>query len=105
MNLELRSHISDDTAFLHCDGSIRASESGRLLRANVTNLLHQCPRVVVDLSRIDYIDSRGLAVLVSLYSAARCAGSKLQYRNLTTAVDYRRSAASDSATWLQQKAS
>ncbi len=106
MDLELRSPISDDTAVLDCNGSIAAGESGRLFRTKVANLLHQHSRVIVDLSLIDYIDSSGLGILVSLYSTARCAGSTLQYRNLTTPVDYSRSSrASNSSNWFHKQAS
>ena len=91
MAIELRSQFSDDIAVLYCRGQLNANESGRTFRARVADLLQQSPRVIVDLSQVDYIDSSSLGILVGLYSTARMARSTLKYRNLVASVDYRQS--------------
>jgi anti-anti-sigma factor len=88
MNTDLLSQVDDDTTVLCWQGRLTADESGRAFRARVVELLKQYPTVIVDLSGVDYMDGRGLGILVGLYSTARTARSTLRYRNLVASVDY-----------------
>jgi anti-sigma B factor antagonist len=88
MSIELRSESSDDTAIIYCSGQVRAGEEGHLIRETVADWLRKRRIVTVDLSKVQYMDSSGLGVLVSLYPIARTSGATLKYVNLVTRVDY-----------------
>jgi len=77
---------------LACQGKIVAGREGSELRVKVQELLKYSPNVVLDLGEINYIDSSGLGVLVSLYSTARAAGGQIKFENLVTPVTYTRPA-------------
>src|SRR5262249_36826479 len=88
MGIELRSESSDDAAIIYCSGELKAGEEGHSLRATVAEWLRRRRQVTVDLGNVEYMDSGGLGILVSLYSIARTAGATLKYVNLVTRVDY-----------------
>ena len=88
MSIELRSESNDDTAVIHCSGEIKAGEDAHHFRAVIADWLKQRRLVTVDLSKIKYMDSGGLGVLVSLYPIARTTGATLKFTNLVTRVDY-----------------
>ena len=90
MSIEFRSEVSDDRAILYCAGELKAGKETNELRALVTDLLHQRSKVILDLGQIQYIDSCGLSVLVSLYSSARTAHAEIKYQNFVTPVSYSR---------------
>ncbi|HJY79681.1 MAG TPA: STAS domain-containing protein [Candidatus Binatia bacterium] len=90
MGIELRSESSDDAAIIYCSGEVKAGEEGHSLRTTVAEWLRRRRQVTVDLGNVEYIDSGGLGILVSLYPIARTAGATLKYVNLVTRVDYSR---------------
>jgi anti-sigma B factor antagonist len=78
----------EKTVTLACHGKIVAGSEGAALREKVQQLMKDSPDVVLDLRNVDYIDSSGLGVLVSLYSTARAAGGTIKFENLATPVTY-----------------
>jgi len=90
VSISVRSKVNDDSAILYCSGQLVAGEEGIVLRKALRELFEQRHNIVVDLAKIDYIDSNGLSVLVGMYPAARTAGATIRYVNLATPVDYRR---------------
>lgn len=87
---------SNGIVTLACQGRIVAGNEGKALREKVQQLMKNTPSpdVVVDLGNVNYIDSSGLGVLVSLYSTARAAGGRIKFKNLSTPVVYTRSSSS-----------
>ena len=84
---------SNGIVTLACQGRIVAGHEGKVLREKIQQLMKSTPNpdVVVDLGEVNYIDSSGLGVLVSLYSTARAAGGSIKFKNLSTPVVYTRS--------------
>jgi anti-sigma B factor antagonist len=72
-------------------GRIVAGPEGSELREGIQQVMKSSPNVVLDLGEVSYIDSSGLGVLVSLYSAARAAHGSIRFRNLVKPVIYTRS--------------
>ena len=80
--LEIDFHIPDDgTPTLLCRGRITTETSG-FFKAEVKKLVPRSKRVVVDLSKVDYIDSSGLGTVLATYISAKSAGCTLQLINL-----------------------
>lgn len=65
------------TVVLRVEGLIKLGESAEFFRAALAQQLNDDVSVVVDCSKIDYIDSTGLAELISATSAMAGAGRKL----------------------------
>ena len=81
--LEIDFRIPDDgTPTLICRGRITAETSG-LLKTEVKKWVPRCRLVVVDLSKVTYIDSSGLGTLLATYISAKSAGCNLQLINFT----------------------
>ena len=95
MSIEFRSELLADRAILYCAGQLKAGNETVELRKRVTSLLRQRRTIVLDLGRVNYIDSSALSVLVGLYSSARTAHAEIKYQNLVTAVSYNRRNQSD----------
>jgi len=86
------------TSELHFETANAPSEitfrfSGRLtsstsstLRDAVRSVIPEKKTIILDLSNVNYIDSSGLGVLVSVWVSAKKAGSELKPINMTPAV-------------------
>ena len=77
MSLELSVYHSGSTAILRVIGSVTEVEVyrfSRLLR-NLVNEMH--PRIGVDISEIDYMESHELGILVSNFTAMQKQGREL----------------------------
>lgn len=81
----LRIEASPDAASVHCAGKLTA-EHVASLRREVKSLLPGTKRIVLDLTRLTYLDSSGLGAVVGLYLSARSAGCELQLINLSKQV-------------------
>src|SRR5437773_3505315 len=53
-------------------------DEGAVLRERVNNMLSGTPKIVVDLRRVDHIDSGGLGILVGLFVSAKNRGGELK---------------------------
>jgi anti-sigma B factor antagonist len=78
MGLRVQTQISGDVFILHCDGRIVFGDEGAVVRERVLNMLTGTPRIVVNLSEVDYIDSGGLGILVGLLVSAKKRGGELK---------------------------
>jgi anti-sigma B factor antagonist len=78
MTLGLESHVSGDTVILRCYGRIVFGDEGAAFRERVKHMLIGTPKVVVDLTNVDYIDSTGLGILVELLTSARGKGGEIK---------------------------
>jgi len=63
---------------LRCDGRIVFGDEGAVLRERVGNMLSGSPKIVVNLTGVNYIDSGGLGILVGLSVSARNRGGELK---------------------------
>ncbi|MCS5733829.1 STAS domain-containing protein [Herbiconiux daphne] len=70
--------VGDDTVIVRGDGRLNMV-SGPVLRETVTKCIATGrPRVVVDMSRIQFMDSSGLGALISCLKSAREASGELR---------------------------
>ena len=77
MSLTLDIDRDGTTAVVKCSGKLVAGVND-LLYTEVSALLPDAKRIVLDLSNLDYMDSMGLGTVIRLYVSARSAGSSLE---------------------------
>lgn len=78
MALRMQTQISGDVCILQCEGRIVFGDEGAALRERVGNMLIGTSRIVVNLEKVDHIDSGGLGILVGLFISARNRGGELK---------------------------
>jgi anti-sigma B factor antagonist len=83
MALKMNDRVVDGVTVLDCSGRIVLGEENSALRDTVTRLLTANPNLILDLSRVNYIDSGGLGTLVSLYMSAKKTGGNIKLASLT----------------------
>jgi anti-sigma B factor antagonist len=75
-----------DTTTVKCHGRL-VSETADELRQLVKPMIPKCRRIILDLSDVDFVDSRGLGTLVGLkVSAASAAYCSLEFVNFSPLV-------------------
>jgi anti-sigma B factor antagonist len=80
IELSIETEKTDSGTTVRAIGRITLSTSTTLENA-LRNVIPQNKRVVLDLTRVDYIDSSGLGALVSAYMHARRADCDLEIAN------------------------
>lgn len=78
MALTLQGQISGDVVIVRCHGRIVFGDEGAVFRERVRSMLIGTPKIVVDLSGVDYIDSGGLGILVGLLTSAKKRGGEIK---------------------------
>ena len=69
-------------AILDCSGKIVFGDETTALRDRVKELLEQSKQVVLNLARVNYIDSSGVGTLVGVYASAQAAGATIKLAGL-----------------------
>ncbi len=90
--LKLVFEESSQEAIVHCDGRITAASSEMLLREIAGNLIPISrgkvvavnTRIVLDLSRVTYVDSAGLEAISKLWTAGQSRCCAVEIANLST---------------------
>lgn len=82
MTLKIDTRVVDGTAVVSCDGRIVFGEEASALREKLKEALAKTRQVVLNLSKVTYIDSGGLGTLVGVYSSARSAGANIKLTGL-----------------------
>lgn len=72
---------SDDVATVRCHGRLVAGVND-ILFAEITRLIPDSKRIVLDLTDLSYMDSMGLGTVVRSYVSAKSAGCDLKLINL-----------------------
>ena len=78
MALGVHTQVCGDVFILRCDGRIVFGDEGAVLRERVGNMLSGSPKIVVNLTGVNYIDSGGLGILLGLSISARNRGGELK---------------------------
>ena len=78
MALSVETQISGDVFILHCEGRIVFGDEGAGLRERVRNMFSGTLKIVVNLEKVDHIDSGGLGILVGLWVSAKNHGGELK---------------------------
>ena len=71
MPLKMQTDISGDVVILYCAGRLVFGDETAAFRERVRNILLGTRQIVVNLGRIDYIDSGGLGTLVAVLASTR----------------------------------
>src|ERR1017187_3383163 len=78
MPLHLDSRPVGDVMWVQCKGRIVAGEDVHSLQLHLRKILPQYHDVVLQLERVEFVDSSGLGALVRLLSTARANGGDLR---------------------------
>lgn len=70
-----------DTVKVLCSGKLVAGVN-EYLYADVSRLIPESKRIVLDLTELTYMDSRGLGTIIRLFVSARAAGCDLELVNV-----------------------
>jgi anti-sigma B factor antagonist len=76
--MEISLRRREEIPILELRGSLIAGEPCHQFRERVTALKNEDPRVIVDLSQVEYIDSSGLGSLVTAFTMLERAGGGLR---------------------------
>ena len=76
-NLRLTISRQATDAIVRCSGRI-TSETTQSLKGTVKPLFSWSKRVILDLTDVNYVDSSGLGVIMSLYASAKFADCQLK---------------------------
>jgi anti-sigma B factor antagonist len=71
MSLKMETDISEDVVILYCAGRLVFGDETAAFRERIRNILLGTRHIVVNLSRIDYVDSGGLGTLVATLASTR----------------------------------
>jgi anti-sigma B factor antagonist len=71
MPLKMETDISGDVVILYCSGRLVFGDETAAFRERIRNILLGTQQIVVNLSRIEYIDSGGLGTLVGTLASTR----------------------------------
>jgi len=71
MPLKMQTDISGDVVILYCAGRLVFGDETAAFRERVRNILLGTKQIVVNLARIEYIDSGGLGTLVAVLASTR----------------------------------
>jgi anti-sigma B factor antagonist len=79
MELEISEHVSDGVRVMELSGSLKGPDSSGRLRERLKELLNNGDtQLVVDLSRVSFVDSAGLGALVAGLTTARNQGGNMK---------------------------
>ena len=78
MLLRVQIEASGDVFIVRCDGRIVYGNEGTALCERIRNLTTGTPKVVINLSGVEHIDSEGFGMLVGLFISARNRGGELK---------------------------
>lgn len=70
--------MNGDIFILRCEGRIVVGDDGGTLREAMLQLLALTSNIVIDLQRVDYIDSAGLGILTGLFTSAKRRGGDIK---------------------------
>ncbi len=82
MNLQIQTRTLGDVTILDCSGKLVFGDETTLLRDSVKHALKDSPRLVLNLSKVTYVDSSGLGMLVALNASTRATGGSLKISGL-----------------------
>ncbi len=86
MAIKLNERKVGDVTVIDCEGRIVFGDESVTLRDKVKAVLANSRQIVLNLSAVNYIDSGGIGILVSLFTSARNLGGDIKLANLTKRV-------------------
>ena len=83
--LQLDTEQTQKEIIVHCVGRVTSSTSS-LLRSKVREMIPEKKTIILDLSKVSYVDSFGLGALVALWLSAKNGGCELKLVSLSDRV-------------------
>jgi anti-sigma B factor antagonist len=68
--LKINSAVADDVFIVRCSGRIVFGDEAAAFRERLVQLLTGTPKIIINLEKVEYIDSRGLGILAGLLVSA-----------------------------------
>jgi anti-sigma B factor antagonist len=88
MDLNVSKRYAGQVTIVDLEGRIVLGEASAAVRETVMNLLSEGQaKILLNLAKVDYMDSSGLGMLVSAVASVRKAGGDMKLMNLTHKVD------------------
>lgn len=81
--MAIRAENKNDLVVCHVDGEIDINTSPEVKKAFDKLLTKKAPKIVINLSKVTYVDSSGLATLVEILKNMRSYGGRLKLTNLS----------------------
>jgi len=81
--MEIVKNTLGDTTVLHLNGRLDLNSSGEVKNRIKDLLDKRAKKIILNLARVDFINSSGLGVLISVLKDIRLANSKLAITNLS----------------------
>jgi anti-sigma B factor antagonist len=87
MNLQIQPRTLGDVNILDCSGKLIFGDETSYLRDMVKESLKTSRHLVLNLSKVTYVDSSGLGMIVALNASTRSLGGSLKIAGLTARVN------------------
>ena len=84
--MAVRVEVKNDLTVCYVDGEININSSPDIKKSFDKLISKKTPRIVVNLSKVTYVDSSGLATLVEILKNMRAYGGKLRLTNLSAKI-------------------
>ncbi|HLK32404.1 MAG TPA: STAS domain-containing protein [Terriglobales bacterium] len=76
--LKVSTQVQGDIFIVRCAGRIVFGDEGAAFRERLAQLLTGTPKLLVNLASVEYVDSRGLGILVGLFVSSLRRGGELK---------------------------
>jgi anti-sigma B factor antagonist len=86
MPLDFKTRQSGPAIVVACNGVIVFGQEAIALRDEVKSALERSKHIVLDLSRVHYVDSGGLGAIIGVFTSARASGGDLKLAGLNERV-------------------
>lgn len=84
--MAVKVETKNDLTVCYVDGEININSSPDIKKAFDKLISKKTPRVVINLSKVTYVDSSGLATLVEILKNMRSYGGKMRLTNLSSKI-------------------
>lgn len=84
--MAVRTEMNKDIMVCHIDGDIDITSSPDIKKTFDKLIAQKTPRIIVNLARVTYVDSSGLATLVEIFKNMKTYGGKLRLAGISPKV-------------------
>ena len=84
--MAVRVEVKNNLTVCHVDGEININSSPDIKKAFDKLTSKKTPKIVINLSRVTYVDSSGLATLVEILKNMRVYGGRMRLTNLSSKI-------------------